>query len=83
MKVVKFEGCNTVYAENQPEYLPLPAHRSSEGIVTSCWQLSLWERMKVFFTGQIFLQISTFNKSLQPLKMSIENPLPFSEKESE
>ena len=75
MKIVKFKDCNTVFAEDQPEYLPLPAHRTADGVVTSCWGLSFSERFRLLMTGKMFLQVMTFNKPLQPLKMSVEMPL--------
>ena len=71
MKAIKFKECNTVYAKNQSEYYSLPVHRTDDGVVTSCWQLSFRQRLKVLITGHIFLQILTFNKPLQPLKMSV------------
>ena len=74
MKAIKFKECNTVYAENQPEYYSLPVHRTDDGVVTSCWQLSFKQRLKVLLTGRIFLQMLTFNKPLQPLKMLTDKP---------
>ncbi len=75
MKIIKFKECNVTYAENQPEYLPLPAHKTSDGKVTSCWGLSFFERLKVAVTGRIYLSVLTFNQPLQPLKMLIKKPL--------
>ena len=75
MDVIKFEECNTTYAKDQPEYNPLVAHKTDDGVVTSCWKLNLKERLGVLFSGKIFLQILTFNKPLQPLKMVVNNPL--------
>ena len=75
MKIIKFKECNVTYAENQPEYLPLPAHKSDDGRVTSCWGLSFFERLRVALTGRIYLQILTFNKPLQPLKMLTNRPI--------
>ena len=74
MDIIKFKECNIVIAENQPEYLNLPAHRSQDGVVTSCWSLNMIERIKVLFSGKLFLQILTFNKPLQPLKLTVEKP---------
>jgi hypothetical protein len=74
MKPVRFEGCNTTFAKSQPGYLPLPAHKTAKGLVTSCWKLSLWERLAVATTGRMFLQMLTFNRPLQPLKMSVFKP---------
>ena len=75
MYVIKFKECNVTFAEGQPEYLPLPAYRSADGIVTSCWKLSFWERIKVVVTGRMYLQILSFNRPLLPLKMSTSKPL--------
>jgi len=36
MKLIKFKGQNCTFAENQPEYIPLPAYRDNEGIIISC-----------------------------------------------
>ena len=68
MKPVKFRGSNCVYAENQKEYLPLPAYRHDDdwGRVTSCWKLGLRERIKVLFTGRIYSTLMSFNKPLTP-----------------
>lgn len=75
MKAVKFRECNMVYAENQPEYLSLPAHKSDEGIVTTCWKLSSLDKIRVILTGKVYVQTMTFSKPLQPLKMSASNPV--------
>ncbi|MBU0906602.1 MAG: hypothetical protein KKE05_00425 [Nanoarchaeota archaeon] len=80
MRIIEFNGCNTIYAEHQPEYLPLPAHKTEDGLVTSCWGLSWLERLKILFTGKMWLSVLTFNKPLQPLMMSVDSliqpPLP-------
>ncbi len=74
MKIVEFEGCNTTYAEDQPQYHPLPCHKSKDGEVLSCWGLSFIERLRVAFSGKIYLKVLTFNKPLQPLKMMVKQP---------
>ena len=75
MKIVSFPECNTVYATHQPEYMPLPAHKAEDGTVTGCWRLSFKERIKVLLIGNIFIQIMTFNKPLQPHRIDIVNPV--------
>ena len=72
MKPIEFLGCNCVYAKDQPEYIPLPAHKSKEGEVTTCWKLSLKERLTVLFKGKLYLSVLTFNKPLQPLKLTVK-----------
>lgn len=79
MKAVEFNGHNVVYAKDQPEYLPLPAHRSKEGEVTTCWELSFLERLKVLWTGRVYLTQLTFNEPLQPVRMSVTNEVEPSE----
>lgn len=74
MKIVKFKECNSIYAKDQPEYLPLPAHRADDGEATSCWGLSFLERLKVILTGKIYLSVLTFNRPLQPQKMLVDKP---------
>ena len=66
MKPIKFKGHNVVYAENQKEYLPLPVYKEKNGTVTSCWKMTLFERLKVLFTGKIYFMTLTFNQPLQP-----------------
>ena len=66
MMPIEFKGSNVVFAENQPEYLPLPAYKSKDGMVTICWKLSFKERLKVLFAGKIWQKMLTFNKPLQP-----------------
>ena len=78
MEAIEFGQSNVKYAENQPEYLTLPAHKAEDGDVTMCWKLSFRERVRVVFSGRIFLQLLTFNRPLQPLNLSVCNPLEIS-----
>lgn len=73
MKPIEFKDQNTVYAKDQPEYMPLPALKIDgwEGHVVSCWKMSLKERIKVLFTGKVWLNLMSFNKPLTPSYMSV------------
>jgi len=75
MKPIKFNGYNHVYAENQPEYLPLPVYKAMDGRVISCWKLSWKEKFLMFFKGQFWLSVETFNQPLQPLLPEINSPM--------
>jgi len=75
MKPINFKGKNVTFAENQPEYLPLPAHKTENGLVTSCWKCSLLDRIRILLFGRIWVQNLTFNKPLQPQKICIGNPI--------
>lgn len=77
MKPIRFEGWNTSFADEQPEYLPLPGHlrEGEEGEFISCWKLTFLERLKLLFTGRLFLSVWTFNQPLQPQRPDVSNPL--------
>lgn len=72
LQPTKFAGSNVVFAENQKEYLPLPAFRniSNQGEVVTCWRISRWARIKLLFTGRIWLSMWTFNHPLTPVLIS-------------
>jgi len=68
MKPIKFKEHNVVFAENQPEYLPLPAFKSDSdrGEVVFCNKLSFRERIRVLFKGEIWCSLLMFGKPLTP-----------------
>jgi hypothetical protein len=68
MKPIEFKEQNIVFAKDQPEYQPLPAlkKKTEEGEVVSCWKLSFKERIKILFSGKIWLSLMSFNKALTP-----------------
>lgn len=78
MKPIKFKGTNCVFAENQSEYLSLPAWRkpnSPKGVIVSCWKANLWERLKILFSGKLYLSLFSFNKPLTPNRIYAKNPI--------
>lgn len=78
MKPTEFEGHNVVFAKDQPKYEPLPAFRDPKdpnGEVTTCWELSEDDLKKINETGKIYLSMWTFNNPLQPVRLTVENPL--------
>ena len=68
MKPIKFKHQNTVFAEDQPEYNPLPALKIAgyKGETISCWKLSFKERIKVLFFGRVWMSLSMFGRPLTP-----------------
>lgn len=60
-----------VFGAGQPQYLPLPALRSREGVVWTEWELSPDERATVAAGGRIRLRMHTFNEALQPVRIEI------------
>jgi hypothetical protein len=75
MTPVPFPQQTAVFAKDQPEYQPLPAHVSVHGVVTSCWELSDAELKELIETKRIWLQQLTFGQPLQPQLPSVEIPL--------
>ena len=73
----KIELPETVFAEDQIEYLPLPSYRSEEedGLVVTRWRLSWRERFRILFFGELYLSILTFGKRLQPVKLEVKCPI--------
>lgn len=67
MRAIEFPEHNIVFAKDQPEYQPLPARKTDDGKVTSCWRLTWRERLAVLFGGRVYVTQLTFNQSLQPL----------------
>ena len=74
MKPIKFPEQNLVLAEDQPEYLPLPAHRTEAGQVISCWSLCWMERIQLLWSGRLWLRQLTFGELSQPLLPQVECP---------
>jgi hypothetical protein len=72
MKAKEFKEQNkvytTIYAKDQPQYQPLPGHKvkETEGRFIFCMGLSFMERVRVLFTGNIWVSLMTFNKPLTP-----------------
>lgn len=77
MKLIEFPEQTVVIAKDQPPYIPMPSHRfkgDQQGRIACCWKLTLWERIKLLFVGKLWHQILTFDKPLQPQKLTLEKP---------
>jgi len=71
---IEFDGFNATFAEDQPEYLPLPCFKNAKGEIIICWRLSFKERLKALLFGKVWQEVLTFNKPLQPIKLSLSKP---------
>lgn len=74
MKPAGFPEQNTVFAKDQPQYLPLPAYKSEDGEVVTCWKITFGERLKLLFTGRLWWSVLTFNHPLQPQRPGVSKP---------
>lgn len=73
MTPINFPEQNTTYAKDQPEYLPLPALTDGTTCIT-CWRLTWRERLRVLFSGRLWLSQLHFGSPLQPQRPSVERP---------
>lgn len=74
MGPINFDGANCVYGKDQPEYMPLPAHKDENGVVLTCWKLSPEDIQRIQETGVIWLEMLTFNEPLQPVRLDSQKP---------
>lgn len=68
-------GRHVVYAADQPEYMPLPAWCRPDGEVVTRWRLTWRERVAALFGRDLYVEVLTFGRPLQPIFMA------FSERE--
>lgn len=74
MNLIDFPEAHVVIAENQPEYLPMPAYIYDDQVITCCWKLSFRERLSLLFHGEIWHSMWTFGKHLQPQRLDVDKP---------
>lgn len=70
MKPVEFEGHNTVFGANQPQYLPLPAHIDTtdpSSPVLTCWEFTDEEIESLKKTKRLWIQQLTFHQPYHPI----------------
>jgi hypothetical protein len=72
----KFDGANVSFAQDQGEYLTLPAYidNTNQGEVITCWKLSWWELLCLLFTRRLWFRQLTFRHGLQPILPQVEYP---------
>jgi len=69
MKPITFWEANVVFVKDEPEYLPLPAFRDENakgGPIIFCQSLSFKERLKLLFTGKLWVALLMFGEPLTP-----------------
>lgn len=67
-----------VFAKDQPQYLQLPAvnvtYEDGTRSVISSYRLTWRERLKILFTGRLWLEQLTFGQRLQPQRPTVNEP---------
>lgn len=75
VKLVDFPQAHVIVAENQPEYLPMPAYVYDDTqVLTCCWQLTWKERFQLLLTGRVWHSVWTFGGALQPQRLDVLQP---------
>ena len=67
---------NAYYYQNPKmvaDYDIIPLYRDNKQFVC-CWTLTLWERVKILFTGTIWLHQIHGDKEMQPTLLDVNNP---------
>lgn len=67
---IEFKGHNVVFGANQKEYTPLPALRTPDGTVYTCWKFTEEELEEIKRTGTVYVSLMTFNAPLQPIMIA-------------
>lgn len=73
-ELIEFPEQTCVYAKDQPQYRPLPAHKADDGTLTFCWRLGWRDRLRVLWSGLLWHQVLTFNHPLQPQLLLTQKP---------
>lgn len=96
MKPIDFPERNKVYGKDQKEYQPLYAFtddtvikdeegdkwKDPQGNTVSCWSLSFWERIRLLFTGKIWVCLLSFHKPLTPSYLTVNKKEVLNENQS-
>ena len=73
MHPIEFPEQNRIWAAQQRPYLPLPAY-TDERETVSCWALTFRERLRLLFTGRLWLRQCNFGSPLQPQRPTVDRP---------
>lgn len=56
----------TIYAKDQPEYIPLPTVKTPDGIVLTRWSVNEQEMKQILDQGYFYLLVSTLTLPFNP-----------------
>lgn len=76
MEPIEFKEQTDIIAKDQPQYINLPVRHLGgyEGRTVFCWKASFRDRLRILLTGIIWHEVLTFNRVLQPQKLSTDKP---------
>lgn len=79
----EFPQVNVHIAENQEEFLTLPAHVTEDARVVCCFHVTPEQMADMARTGQLWIQIFTQNGTIQPFSLHTGSPFPTDEQITE
>lgn len=62
-------------AEHQLEYETMPSYVYDDGTILTRWHMTLRERLRVLFTGDVYVWQQTFNHRVNPIGMETKKPI--------
>jgi len=72
MKAIEFPEVNLRIAEDQDEYMTLPAYMNPhEGSITSCFELDDDEIEEIVKSKKLFIKVLNFGQPMQPISLSV------------
>ena len=74
MNAIEFPEQTLIIAKDQPQYSPLPAHVTPDGVVTFAFELTDGEIERLVETRTLWVRKLTFCQPLQPINIMVEKP---------
>ena len=74
MKSLNFPKVNVVFAKDNPVHETFAYRDNSPNgnkDIVACYVLTFWERVMVLLTGKIWVNITTMDGNLRPMRMSV------------
>lgn len=69
MKIIPFKEANFNIQTQQGD---IPLYKSVQGKYVTCWKLNIIERLKMIFSGKLWVVQITNNKAPQPVVFSVQ-----------
>lgn len=67
-------GTLVIFAKDQPQYAPLPASVSPDGLVMTEWEPTAEELERLFVGGRLRIWLHTYGHPLQPINVEVTEP---------
>lgn len=74
MRCADFPQAHLFVAEDQPEFETIPAHCDDDKVMTFVWRLTWRERLSILFYGEVWHQVMTSGRGLQPQSLDVHQP---------